>query len=73
MQSSSWFSLLDMAIVGIPVFVIGTWQLISVNREIAKDKAKAAERARLAQGSPPESRSPESPGHPVREHRLDDR
>ena len=24
---SSWFSAIDMAIVGIPVLVIGTWQL----------------------------------------------
>lgn len=59
----SWFALMDMAIVGIPVLVIGVWQLVSVNREIAKDKAKAAERAQ----------SPEGAGHPVGEHGLDDR
>ena len=35
-----WFGLLDMAIVGIPAIVIGVWQLVSVNREIARDKAK---------------------------------
>ncbi len=34
-----FFSLFDMAIVGIPAIVIGVWQLVSVNREIARDKA----------------------------------
>lgn len=34
----SWFSLMDMAIVGVPVFTIGIWQLISVNREIGRDR-----------------------------------
>ena len=60
----SWFSLLDMAIVGIPVAVIGTWQLVSINREIARDKAKRAST---------EGESPKGSGHPVGEHRLDDR
>ena len=54
-----WFSLMDMAIVGVPAIVFGIWQLVSINREIAKDKAKAD--------------SPERPGHTVGEHRLDDR
>lgn len=58
-----YFSLLDMAIVAVPVFAIGIWQLISINREIARDKA-----AKLRDGA-----SPESAGHPVGEHRLDDR
>ncbi len=53
------FALLDMAIVGVPVIVIGVWQLVSVNREIAKDREK--------RGSPEDAR------HPVGEHRLDDR
>ena len=57
-----YFSLLDMAIVGVPVLVIGVWQLVSVNREIAKDKAAAAKR-----------QSPEGARHSVGEHRLDDR
>ena len=58
-----YFSLFDMVIVGVPVLVIGVWQLVSVNREIAKDKAaKAAKRE-----------SPEGAGHSVRQHRLDDR
>ena len=37
-----FFSLFDMAIVGIPAIVIGVWQLVSVNREIAKDRARKA-------------------------------
>lgn len=53
------FALLDMAIVGVPVIVIGVWQLVSVNREIAKDRARRD--------------SPEDARHPVGEHRLDDR
>ena len=53
-----WFSLLDLAIAGVPAIAFGVWQLVSVNREIAKDKAKRD--------------SPESAGHPVGEHRLDD-
>lgn len=57
----SYFSLLDMAIVGVPMFVIGIWQLISVNREIARDKARR------------DDDSPERSGHPVGEHRPDDR
>ncbi len=57
-MDSKWFSMLDMAIVGIPVMGFCIWQLISVNREIARDKLakESAERA----------------GHPVGEHRLDD-
>jgi hypothetical protein len=53
------FALLDMAIVGVPVIVISVWQLVSVNREIAKDREK--------RGSPEDAR------HPVGQHRLDDR
>ena len=59
-MSGNYFSLMDMAIAGVPVTLFCIWQLISVNRDIAKDKAKKAA-------------SPESAGHPVREHRLDDR
>jgi hypothetical protein len=57
-MSSSYFSLFDMAIAGVPVLAFCAWQLISINREIARDKAKAE--------------SPESAGHPVGEHGLDD-
>ncbi len=35
-----YFSLFDMAIVGIPAIAIGLWQLVSVNRAIAEDKAR---------------------------------
>jgi hypothetical protein len=54
-------ALLDMAIVGVPTVVFIVWQLISVTREIARDKAAKADD------------SPEGAGHPVGEHRLDDR
>ena len=37
-MSSSYFSLFDMAIVGVPVVIFCIWQLVSINREIAKDK-----------------------------------
>ena len=60
MMHSKWFSFLDMAIVAIPALGIGLWQLVSINREIARDKAK-------------KDSSPEGPGHAVGEHRLDDR
>jgi hypothetical protein len=59
-----WFSLLDMAIVGVPAILFVVWQLVSINREITRDKAA---------NDTPEGRSPEGSGHPVREHRLDDR
>ncbi len=57
--------LLDLAIAGIPALAFGIWQLVSINREIARDKEKREEAAREA--------LPESAGHPVGEHRLDDR
>ena len=60
-MSASYFSLFDMAIAGIPVVIFCIWQLVSINRDIAKDKA----------AKPPAS--PDGPGHPVGEHRLDDR
>ncbi len=63
-MSYGYFSLMDMAIVGIPAISFGIWQLISVNREIARDKAKAAAAAEL---------SPEGAGHAVGEHGLDNR
>ncbi len=58
-----YLSLIDLAIVGVPALVIGVWQLISINREIAKDKAAKALK----------DASPDGSGHPVGEHRLDDR
>lgn len=61
---NSYFALLDMAIVGVPTIVFVIWQLVSINREIARDKAAKAQRS---------EESPERPGHPIGEHRLDDR
>ena len=58
-----WFSLLDLAIAGVPAVAFGIWQLVFVNREIARDKAKRDGAKRD---------SPEGAGHPVGEHRLDD-
>lgn len=60
---NSYFALLDMAIVGVPTILFVVWQLVSINRELARDKAKKGER----------DESPERAGHPVGEHRLDDR
>lgn len=37
-MSGGYFSLFDMAIAGVPVVAFCIWQLISINREIAKDK-----------------------------------
>ncbi len=56
-----YFSLFDLLIGAVPALGFGIWQLISINREIAKDKAAK------------ERQSPEGTGHPVGEHRLDDR
>ncbi|WP_010162288.1 hypothetical protein [Sphingomonas sp. PAMC 26617] len=53
--------LLDMAIVGVPTIVFIIWQLVSINREIARDKVRK------------DDDSPEGARHPVGEHRLDDR
>ena len=58
-MSDRLFGLLDMAIVAVAVVALGIWQLVSVSREIARDKP------------PPDS--PEGARHPVGEHRLDDR
>jgi len=58
------FALLDMAIVGVPTVVFLVWQFVSINREIAKDKAKKS--------APPDD-SPKGAGHPIGEHRLGDR
>ena len=37
-MSGSTFSLFDMAIAGVPAILFCIWQLVSINREIAKDK-----------------------------------
>jgi len=64
--------LLDLMIAGAPVIIFCVWQLVSVNRAIAKDKVA---RDSLAPPAPalPEGASPEGAGHAVGEHRLDDR
>ncbi len=59
-MSGSYLSLMDMAIGGVPVILFCIWQLVSIHREIAKDKARKSD-------------LPESTRHPVGEHRLDDR
>ena len=33
-----YFSLFDLAIAGIPVVIFCIWQLVSINREIARDR-----------------------------------
>ena len=59
--------LLDLMIAGAPVMIFCVWQLVSVNRAIAKDRI-AKDRP-----TPPDPASPEGAGHPVGKHRLDDR
>lgn len=58
-MSDHVFGILDMAIVGVVVIGLGLWQLVSINREIARDKARRD--------------SPEGARHAVGEHRQDDR
>ena len=58
-MSDHVFGMLDMAIVGVAVLGLAIWQLVSINREIAKDKAAKD--------------LPGGAGHPVGEHELDDR
>ncbi|HEX8553629.1 MAG TPA: hypothetical protein VF695_02875 [Sphingomonas sp.] len=60
-MSDMHFGLMDLAIAGVPALAFGIWQLVSITREIARDKAKAL------------TESPERPGHAIGEHRLDDR
>jgi hypothetical protein len=64
-MNPTYFSLFDMAICGIPALGFGAWQLISVNREIAKDARKKTLAAKAA--------LPDDAGPPVGEHRLHDR
>ncbi|MEG3177827.1 hypothetical protein U1872_16425 [Sphingomonas sp. RB3P16] len=63
-MNGSWFGVLDMAIVGVPAILFVIWQLVSVNREIRRDREKAAQA---------KDDSPEGARHPVGEHSLDDR
>lgn len=48
--------LVELGFVGGSVMIFAVWQLVSINREIARDKQASDDRAR----------------HPVGEHRLDD-
>lgn len=57
-----WIEILLSALIA---FGFGGYQLWSVNREIARDRAKRE--ADRSKGSAP------GPGHPVGEHELDDR
>jgi hypothetical protein len=56
-MSGFYFSMFDMAICGIPALAFGAWQLVSVNREIARDAAAKQETAKAA--------SPDDARHPV--------
>ena len=67
-MEQKYYSIIEMGFTGAVVLGFAIWQLVSINREIAKDKAAKAEREA---GAPADS--PESAGHPVGEHRLDDR
>jgi len=60
-MDNRYFSVFDMAIAGIPAIAFAVWQIISVNREIRRDR----------EHGPPDS--PESSGHPIGQHGLDDR
>lgn len=58
-----YYSIVEMVFSGTIILGFAIWQLVSINREIARDKAKKS----------PETPLPKSPGHAVGEHRLDDR
>lgn len=60
-MDGKYYSLIEMGFTALVVFGIAIWQIVSVNREIARDKKLT------------DSDLPEGPGHPVGEHRLDDR
>lgn len=62
MMDPQYYSVVEMVFSGAIVLGFGVWQLISINREIARDKAAKADTG-----------SAEGSGHPVGEHRLDDR
>ncbi len=64
--------LLDLMIAGAPVIIFCVWQLVSVNRAIAKDKV-ARDSLTAPDAASLEGASPEGAGHAVGEHRLDDR
>jgi hypothetical protein len=53
-----YYGLIELLLVGAMAMGLGIWQLVSVNRSIARDREK---------------RSDDGAGHSVGEHRLDDR
>ena len=57
-MNPKYYSLIEIGFTLAVVLGVAIWQLISVNRAIAKDKEDA---------------SPKGPRHPIGEHRLDDR
>ena len=67
-MEQKYYSLIEVGFTGAVVLGFAIWQLVSINREIGRDKAKKADAEADAK-----SVSPESAGHPVGEHRLDDR
>lgn len=58
-----FYSLIEMGFTALVVFGVGIWQLVSINRSIARDKA-------AKDAAPPAS--PEGAGHAVGEHGLHD-
>jgi hypothetical protein len=52
-MTNSVFSVFDMAVCVIPALSFGIWQLVSVNREIARDKLARDQAAREASDTNP--------------------
>lgn len=59
MIDPSNYGLVEIMVTAVIVLGLAIWQWLSVSREVARDRAKRV--------------SPEDAGHPVGEHRLDDR
>ena len=57
-----YYGIVEMVFTGAVALGLAGWQLRSVGREQARDRAERTERA-----------SAERAGHPVGQHRLDDR
>lgn len=62
-----YYSLIEMGLTGAIVLGFAIWQIVSVNREIARDKAKKNTQTTT------QATLQDSAGHPVGEHGLDDR
>ena len=61
-QNFGWIEIVVFAGIAL---IFGVWQLLSINREIARDRAARTDRAAKASSS--------RPGHPEGQHELDDR